>query len=314
MNEHDHDPWADALHEQLKDQAWTPGDLPALPAQQRPGASPALAALIAAAAVLVLWLTVTITPEPEPQDATPTWAISTVSETGEAEGDLAVGDWLETDGGTRARVQVADIGTMDVSPNSRLRLKASGPDEHRLELARGEVHARVVAPPRLLVVETPAATAVDLGCEYTLAVAGDGDGRLQVTSGWVSLELPDRVAFVPHGAEAAMHKEGGPGIPVFTDAPPALRSELNCMEVPSSCAGRDPSDVLTAVLASARPRDTLSLWHVLVRGAAGQRERVFERIHELAPLEYLDSLREPVLQLDPDALDLLLLDLGQGWW
>ena len=48
--------------------------------------------------------------------------------------------------------------------------------------------ARVVAPPRVLVVETPAADAVDLGCAYALEVEADGSTRLSVTSGQVALE------------------------------------------------------------------------------------------------------------------------------
>ena len=46
--------------------------------------------------------------------------------------------------------------------------------KHCLRLAHGRLSARVTAPPRLFVVDTPAATAIDLGCAYDLAVLTDG--------------------------------------------------------------------------------------------------------------------------------------------
>src|SRR6185503_8401287 len=45
-------------------------------------------------------------------------------------GTLAVGEWLETDGGARARVKVGKIGELLVEPNTRLRLLGAGGKEH----------------------------------------------------------------------------------------------------------------------------------------------------------------------------------------
>ena len=41
-------------------------------------------------------------------------------------GRLGVGQWLETDGASRAEITVADIGTVKVEPNSRIGLKVTG--------------------------------------------------------------------------------------------------------------------------------------------------------------------------------------------
>ena len=41
-------------------------------------------------------------------------------------------------------------------------------------------------------VDTPAASAVDLGCVYELEVGDDGGGMLEVIYGWVSLEAGSR--------------------------------------------------------------------------------------------------------------------------
>ena len=97
------------------------------------------------------------------------------------------GEWLETDAAARALVHVGQIGQVEVDPNSRIRLIKTGADEYRIRLARGRIYAGIVAAPRLFLVETPSATAIDLGCAYTLDVDEDGGNLLRVTSGWVAL-------------------------------------------------------------------------------------------------------------------------------
>jgi len=115
-------------------------------------------------------------------------------------GRLAIGEWLETDGGSRAQIDVASIGNVDVEENSRVRLLQTRDDEHRLELVRGKMSARIWAPPRLFFVDTPSAVAADYGCAYTLEVKDDGGSLLHVTSGWVQMETKDRESMVPAGA------------------------------------------------------------------------------------------------------------------
>ena len=100
---------------------------------------------------------------------------------------LAVGGSLETDGKSRALLNVAQIGTVELEPNSRVRLIETHLTEHRLALDRGKIRAKISAPPRLFFVDTPSAQAIDLGCAYTLEVDDEGRGLLHVTSGWVAL-------------------------------------------------------------------------------------------------------------------------------
>ncbi|HEX8920398.1 MAG TPA: zf-HC2 domain-containing protein, partial [Pyrinomonadaceae bacterium] len=67
----------------------------------------------------------------------------------EGQGRIAVGEWLVTDEQSRAKINVADIGQVDVGPNSRVRLVGTRSTEHRLALERGRLHAMISAPPRL---------------------------------------------------------------------------------------------------------------------------------------------------------------------
>jgi len=131
--------------------------------------------------------------------ALPSWEVARLDGTpriGSAgmsnKGQLAVGQWLETDGNSRAQIAVESIGQVEIDPNTRVRLVLTQPTEHRLELAHGKMSARIWAPPRLFFVDTPSAVAADLGCAYTLEVDDAGASLLRVTSGWVALQLKDR--------------------------------------------------------------------------------------------------------------------------
>jgi ferric-dicitrate binding protein FerR (iron transport regulator) len=194
---------------------------------------------------------------------------------GASRGTLPVGAWLETSGGAVADVRVADIGALKVYGDSRVRLVDTGAGGHRMELARGKVAARVVAPPRLFVVDTPVASAFDLGCAYELAVDGDGRTRLRVTSGAVSLEGHGHVAYTPVGTEVLATPGRGPGTPVVVDASEPLRAAVARFD------GGDPS-ALRAIVDGAELRDTITLWNLLSRTAAGERARVVARLDALA--------------------------------
>src|SRR6185436_16436187 len=117
----------------------------------------------------------------------------------------------------------------------------------------------------------------DLGCAYTLAVTDDGVGRLEVDTGWVAFEAQGHESFVPAGAACTTWPDVGPGTPFFADASPALRKALESLD-----RGLDPT-ALATVLREARPRDGLTLWHLLTRVAAEARPVVHDRLAVLVP-------------------------------
>ncbi len=133
-------------------------------------------------------------------------------------GQLAVGELLTTDDRSRASVAVADVGRLDIAPDTQIRLVGTRGGRHRVALDRGTVHATIWAPPGEVVVDTPASTAVDLGCAYTLSVAPDGAGVIEVEVGWVGFEFNGREAFIPAGARCATRPRVGPGTPYLPRA------------------------------------------------------------------------------------------------
>jgi hypothetical protein len=196
-------------------------------------------------------------------------------------GRLRVGDWLQTDDSSRALIAVGRIGQVDVKPRSRVQLVAARADDHRLALARGTIDAKVDAVPRLFFVETPAGTAIDLGCAYTLETDSLGNGRLHVTAGDVEFKggvASGRSSRVPFGAAMQTRPNIGPGIPFVADAPAPFVRALVAFDFQQGGAR-----AARTVLALARAQDALSLWHLLQRVDASLRGGVYDRLAALVP-------------------------------
>jgi putative zinc finger protein/FecR-like protein len=225
---------------------------------------------------------------------------------------LAVGQWLETDNVSRAKILVGSIGQVEIDPNSRVRLLQTLPTEHRLELARGRMSAHIWAPPRLFFVDTPSAVAADLGCAYTLEVDDDGGSLLRVTSGWVALQLNDRESMVPAGAACATRRGIGPGTPYFEDASESFRQALSKLDFEPHDTEWSKIPALNQVLIEARPRDTLTLWHLLSRLEGTDRSLVYERLAALSPPP-AGVTRDGVLQLDDQMLKAWKAALESTW-
>jgi len=275
--------------------------------------------LKAAAAVVLLFLSglaaflVYNSRTPEIAATKPSWHVTRLdgaprigSEQIANNGQLGVGEWLETDGSSRAQIAVGSIGNVDIDENTRVRLLQTEPTEHRLELARGKMSAHIWAPPRLFFVDTPSAVAADLGCAYTLEVDDHGGSLLRVTSGWVALELKDRESIVPAGAACETRPGIGPGTPYYEDAPSVFRQALRKIDFEHDVSA------LTALLDQSRPRDTLTLWHLLARVNGDDRVRVYEKMAALVPPPS-SVTREGILQLDQQMLDTWKNELESSW-
>ena len=223
---------------------------------------------------------------------------------------LGVGQWLETDTNSRAQINVSDIGQVEIDPNTRVRLVETKATEHRLELQRGRLSARISAPPKLFFVNTPSGVAEDLGCAYTLEVDEVGNSLLRVTAGWVALQLKDRESVVPAGAACATRRGIGPGTPYFEDASESFRAALTKVDFESGATNKSTS--LDALLGGARVRDTITLWHLLARVNGNDRVLVYERMAELVPPPP-GVTREGVLALDQRMLDSWKDRLESSW-
>jgi hypothetical protein len=218
---------------------------------------------------------------------------------------LRTGEVLRTERGAQLSLEDDATGRIDLGPDSEMRAEA----HRQLELRRGMLHAFIWARPGQFVVDTPSARAVDLGCEYTIDVAPTGDGLLRVSLGWVAFQFDGHESFIPAGAQCVTRKRGGPGIPFYEDAPAALSQAVGRYE-------RGDAAALSDLLAAARPRDGLTLWHLMTRVDTQDRGAVFDRFAQLVKLPE-GVTREAVLRKDRAAVDLCwnALELqNTDWW
>ncbi len=254
-------------------------------------------------------------PETPPLDTAslPTWAFETISgnpTVGTASGKdrLAVGDFLETDAASKARISVADIGNVEIAPNSRVKLVGTAANEHRLSLERGALHARILAPPRLFIVDTPSAVAVDLGCEYKLEVDKAGNSFLHVTSGFVALERDGRESIVPAGAMCMTKKGKGLGTPFSAETSKAFRTALERFDFASG-----GSRAVQAMLDNRGFYDMVTLWHLLSRVHKADREKVYDALAGYVEPPS-DVTRDGILSLDKEMLASWRAEVESAWF
>jgi hypothetical protein len=243
------------------------------------------------------------------QRSRPAWEVATVGGAPLVK-RLAKGESINTDAQSHARLNLNDVGEVEIEPNTKLSVLAIKPEEQRLALDHGTIHALIWAPPGRFVVNTPSAQTVDLGCQYTLKVDSEGVGLVDVTVGWVAFENEGRESFIPAGAACMTRPGKGPGIPYYEDAAGELISAIHRFDA----AGDQPA--IAVILEKARPSDAISLWHLLRRVQPGERGPVYDRLSQFVTVP-AGVTREGVLAADPQMVDSLwnTLDLGNtSWW
>jgi len=223
------------------------------------------------------------------------------------EARLAIDQELRTDAQSTARVQIARVGELDVGPGSRLTLVTTNAGRHRLRLDQGTISARVWAPPFTFSVRTPAGLASDIGCVFSVQYEGD-TGRVHVTSGWVDFDGESRSALIPGGAITELRGDD-PGTPFYDDATPEFRAALHAFDFQHG--------PLTPIFDAARPRDAMTLLHLLERAPRSDRAVLFDALTKLAPAPK-GVTREGILDRDLAMLDQWRHALGLGgvkkWW
>jgi len=217
---------------------------------------------------------------------------------------MQIGEAFETNRISTANIAVADIGRLELEPMTRLRLLQSAAERKRIALEHGTIHVTVWASPGEFVVDTSSAVVVDLGCMYTLSIKENGNGLLRTTLGWVGFQSNGHESLIPAGAAAATYAGSGPGLPFFEDASDEFRSAVSQFDS-SKESSKQRFAAQEVILREARPRDGLTLWHLLSRVSEVDRQAVFERLSMLVPPPARVA-REGILRLDRAMLD--------SWW
>jgi FecR protein len=193
---------------------------------------------------------------------------------------LAVGRPLELTEKSSARVDIARIGTMSVSPGSALTLAETTSTRHRVQLDRGSVSVRIWAPPGMFAFRTPAGTVRDLGCVFDLAVDANGTARVRVDTGWVQLDNDFGESLVPAGTVAEMRRLTRPSVPIYRDASDLFAAAVRAAEDGGEAVQRRELDT---ILRTARHRDVLTLLRLVNTFPADTRRTVLDRAVQLWP-------------------------------
>lgn len=243
----------------------------------------------------------------------PAWQFETISGTpkvGEAStaNRLAVGDYLETDAASRARIEVADIGNVEIQPNSRVKLVGTSVKQHRLSLEHGVLQAQISAPPRLFIVDTPSAVAVDLGCAYKLEVDKAGNSYLHVTSGLVALERGGRESIVLAGAMCITKRGKGLGTPFSEETNEKFRAALQRFDFSNG-----GSLAVQTMLDNRNFYDMITLWHLLSRVQKADREKIFDALAAYVTPPS-DITRVGILTLDKKMLASWRAEVERVWF
>jgi len=216
---------------------------------------------------------------------------------------VRAGDTVRCGPGGTARLRVGPIGLIELEEKSALRIEEGAAEAYRVYLERGALVASIFAAPRVFQVGTPSGIAVDLGCVYRTLVDEEGRTTLAVLSGRVSFEVPGRRVVVPADASCRAYPGRGPGLPVWEDAPEGFAAAVERLD-----AGPDAA-ALAKVLEAARPKDSLTLWHLLEHADAEVRRAAFDRLSRIeAPPE---GLRAGAA--DREALERWRVQLQRFW-
>ena len=117
---------------------------------------------------------------------------------------------------------------------------------------------------------------------------------------------------VPAGASCATRPGIGPGTPYFEDASDAFRLALAKCDFEPDDQSWSIIPTLDVLLGQARPRDSLTLWHLLSRVEGTDRGRVYDRL-ALLVAPPAGVTREGVLQLNEQMLQLWREKMVASW-
>ena len=131
----------------------------------------------------------------------------------------------------------------------------------------------------------------------------EGAGLVTVLVGWVGFEWRGRESFIPAGSACATRPGKGPGTPYNERVSPAFREALQTLDFTSGAP--DARAALSRILAEAEERDEVTLWHLLTRVDAGERDRVFDRLAQFVP---------PPPGVTRDGIRAGRRDMLDAWW
>jgi hypothetical protein len=221
-------------------------------------------------------------------------------------GIIRIGEKLNTDSESKARLKVGVIGEIDIEPKSEIKIVESPSSEYRLVLSRGKISVRMWSAPKLFSIMTPSAVVKDLGCIYYLSVNEDSSTVLHVKSGWVLLENMNLKSLLPTGTSCYSKTLKEPGTPFADNASKLFKESLYKLDFEKG--GKSELDTL---LSESRKEDLISLFHLLKRLDQEFRGEIYDRMSFLFKMPQRIT-RNEIINGNKDMMGRLWVELGLG--
>lgn len=188
------------------------------------------------------------------------------------------GQWIQTNGSSRAELIVADIGKIIIEPNSKIIFVKGTDGNNRILVEYGTINADMKSQPKTFFVEMPSAVASDLGGDYTLTIDSTGDGLVYVRSGKVQVESSGRDAIVPAGNLVMTRKDIGVGTPFNENSSPKFKNALFNFDF-GKCSG----SCVNVLLNSAKLSDAVSLVNLIPKISDEYKHEVYAKVSNFVP-------------------------------
>jgi RNA polymerase sigma-70 factor (ECF subfamily) len=209
------------------------------------------------------------------------------------------GDIISTDSDSKVLIEVADVGTVELLPNSSFkRLDKS----YSAKLLDGKININTQGASEYFRIEIPSAIIEEfyMGTNYSVQEDVSGNSLIELNEGWLRVVFGEEETIFPEQYNLEILKSSGPSIPYYSGSP----SEYTTL-IQDYMFGSKGNIALYVILDASSERDGITLWNLLQKVRAAQRSAVYEKLYELVP--HPDDLeKKNILNLDADMLQIWL--------
>jgi hypothetical protein len=217
--------------------------------------------------------------------------------------NLNVNEIVETNSFTRLEIQIPNLGSVFVDPDSKIERK----DANKIQLLRGSILAMKDGAKDFLSIEVPGAEIKDyfLGGQLKLSLTDPKVSILEVIDGWTSIKKDNLETLVLSKHFCKITADSGVGLPYHSASSKEFVEAVNdyCFKNPGS------EEALISVLTRAEVSNSVTLWNLMKRVTRKQRDMVVYTIFGLLGDQPKDITDDGLKTLDSQMLQKLIEEI-----
>jgi len=217
--------------------------------------------------------------------------------------NLAENEMLETNSITRLQIQIPNLGSIFIEPESKIeRLKSN-----KIRLLQGAILSMKNGAKEFLSIDVPGAEIKDyfLGGQFRLDLAEPKVSILEVIDGWVLVEKDNLETLVLPNHFCKIMADSGVGLPYHNGSSNELINAINdyCFTRPGN------EEDLISILTKADVSNSVTLWNLMKRVTRKQRDMVIYTIFGLLGDPPQGVTDEGLRTLNPEMLQKLIEEI-----